>query len=97
MLDALDTLPFPLIGTIHGAAIAGGVGLTAVCDIAIAADDTVFSLSEVKLGIVHAVVSPFVLAKVPVSAARSIFCDGSTFSRRSTRLQPPSCRSSCPM
>src|SRR5215218_2471277 len=49
MLERLDTLPVPVIGRIHGAALGGGVGLAAICDIAIAADDAVFALSEVKL------------------------------------------------
>ena len=54
MFDALDRLPVPLIGRVHGAALGGGAGLAAVCDIVVAADDAVFGFTEVKLGIVPA-------------------------------------------
>jgi methylglutaconyl-CoA hydratase len=79
MLERLDTLPFPVIGRIHGAALGGGVGLAAICDIAIAADDAVFALSEVKLGILPAVVAPYVIRKIGISAARELFLTGSRF------------------
>jgi methylglutaconyl-CoA hydratase len=80
MLERLDTLPFPVIGRIQGAALGGGVGLAAICDIAIAADDAVFALSEVKLGILPAVVAPYVIRKIGISAARELFLTGSRFS-----------------
>jgi methylglutaconyl-CoA hydratase len=79
MFRALDELPVPLIGRIHGAAIGGGAGLSAVCDIAIADQDTVFGFTEVKLGIIPAVISPFVLAKIGRSAARELFLSGARF------------------
>src|SRR5215475_9962257 len=79
MFRALDELPVPLIGRIHGAAIGGGAGLTAVCDIAIADEDAVFGFTEVKLGIVPAVISPFVLPKIGRSAARELFVSGARF------------------
>jgi methylglutaconyl-CoA hydratase len=79
MLRALDELPVPVIGRIHGAAIGGGAGLTAVCDIAIAAEDAVFGFTEVKLGILPATISPFVLAKIGRSAARELFLTGARF------------------
>jgi methylglutaconyl-CoA hydratase len=79
MFRALDELPVPLIGRIHGAAIGGGAGLSAVCDIAIADEGTVFGFTEVKLGIVPAVISPFVLAKIGRSAARELFLSGARF------------------
>jgi methylglutaconyl-CoA hydratase len=79
MLERLDTLPFPVIGRIHGAALGGGVGLAAICDIAIAADDAVFALSEVKLGILPAVVAPYVIRKIGISAARELFLTGRRF------------------
>jgi methylglutaconyl-CoA hydratase len=79
MFRALDELPVPLIGRIHGAAIGGGAGLSAVCDIAIADDDAVFGFTEVKLGIIPAVISPFVLAKIGRSAARELFLSGARF------------------
>ena len=73
---ALDRLPVPLIGRVHGAALGGGAGLAAVCDIVVAADDAVFGFTEVKLGIMPAVISPFVLAKIGRSAARELFLTG---------------------
>jgi methylglutaconyl-CoA hydratase len=79
MLERLDTLPVPVIGRIQGSALGGGVGLAAICDIAIAADDAVFALSEVKLGILPAVVAPYVLRKIGISAARELFLTGARF------------------
>ncbi len=80
MFAALDDLPVPLIGRIHGAALGGGAGLAAVCDIVVAADDAVFGFTEVKLGILPAVISPFALAKIGRSAARELFLTGARFS-----------------
>lgn len=80
MFDALDRLPIPLIGRVHGAALGGGAGLAAVCDIVVAAEDASFAFTEVKLGILPAVISPFVLAKIGRSAARELFLTGARFS-----------------
>jgi methylglutaconyl-CoA hydratase len=85
MLERIDTVPFPVIGRIQGAALGGGVGLAAVCDIVIAADDAVFALSEVKLGILPAVVAPYVVRKIGVSAARELFLTGVRFSAERAR------------
>jgi methylglutaconyl-CoA hydratase len=85
MFAALDALPFPLIGRIHGAALGGGAGLAAVCDIAVAADDALFGFTEVRLGILPAVISPFVLAKIGRSAARELFLTGGRFSAARAR------------
>jgi methylglutaconyl-CoA hydratase len=79
MFEALDTLPFPLVGRIQGAALGGGAGLAAVCDIAIAAEDAIFGFTEVKLGILPAVISPYALAKIGASAARELFLTGRRF------------------
>jgi len=79
MFRALDELPVPLVGRIQGAAIGGGAGLAAVCDIAIADEDAVFGFTEVKLGLIPAVISPFVLAKIGRSAARELFLSGARF------------------
>ena len=79
MLERLDTLPVPIVGRVHGAALGGGVGLMAICDVVIGADDSVFALSEVKLGIIPAVISPYVIRKIGVSAARELFLTGSRF------------------
>lgn len=79
MLERIDTLPKPVIGRVHGSALGGGVGLAAVCDIVVAADDATFGLTEVKLGILPAVISPYVLRKIGVSAARDLFLSGTRF------------------
>jgi methylglutaconyl-CoA hydratase len=79
MYAALDRLPLPLVGRIHGAALGGGAGLVAVCDIAVAEAGTVFGFTEVKLGILPAVISPYVLAKIGVSATRELFLTGMRF------------------
>jgi methylglutaconyl-CoA hydratase len=81
----LDRLPIPLIGRVHGAALGGGAGLCAVCDVVVAADDTVFGFTEVKLGIIPAVIAPFVLAKIGRSAARELFLTGARFSAARAR------------
>lgn len=85
MLDRLDTLPVPVVGRVQGAALGGGVGLAAVCDIVVAADDAVFALTEVTLGIVPAVIAPYVMRKIGVSAARELFLTGARFSAERAR------------
>jgi methylglutaconyl-CoA hydratase len=85
MFEALDSLPIPLIGRIHGAALGGGVGLVAVCDIVVAADDVAFAFTEVKLGILPAVISPYAIAKIGRSAARELFISGARFSAERAR------------
>jgi methylglutaconyl-CoA hydratase len=79
MFQALDTLPVPLIGRVHGAALGGGAGLVAVCDIVVAAEDALFGFTEAKLGILPAVISPFALAKIGRSAARELFLTAARF------------------
>jgi methylglutaconyl-CoA hydratase len=79
MFEALDHLPIPLIGRVHGAALGGGLGLASVCDIVVAADDAMFGFTEVKLGIVPSVISPYALAKIGRSAARELFLTGARF------------------
>ena len=79
MFAALDRLPIPLVGRIHGAALGGGAGLAAVCDVVVADERTVFGFTEVKLGILPAVVSPYVLAKIGASATRELFLTGMRF------------------
>src|ERR671912_538119 len=85
MFGALDRLPIPLIGRIHGAALGGGVGLAAVCDIVVAAEDAMFAFTEVKLGILPAVISPYAIAKIGQSAARELFLTGARFSAARAR------------
>ena len=80
MFDTIDTLPVPLVARVHGAALGGGCGLAAVCDIVVADEDAVFGFTETKLGILPAVISPFAIAKIGVSAARELFLTGARFS-----------------
>jgi methylglutaconyl-CoA hydratase len=79
MYSAIDRLPIPLVGRIHGVALGGGAGLAAVCDIVVADEHAVFGFTEVKVGILPAVVSPYVLAKIGASAARELFLTGMRF------------------
>jgi methylglutaconyl-CoA hydratase len=79
MFASIAHCPKPTIAAVHGAAIGGGAGLVAVCDIAIATDSAVFALSEVRLGLVPAVVGPYVLEKVGMGAARALFVSGERF------------------
>jgi methylglutaconyl-CoA hydratase len=79
MLRALNALPVGVIGRIQGAALGGGAGLAAVCDIVVAEEAAVFGFTETRLGIVPAMISPFVLPKIGVSAARELFLTGARF------------------
>lgn len=79
MFEALDRLPLPLIGRVHGAALGGGAGLAAICDIVVAAEDALFGFTEVKLGILPAVISPYAIARIGRSAARELFLTGARF------------------
>jgi methylglutaconyl-CoA hydratase len=78
MLRAIDTCPAPVVGRIQGHALGGGSGVAACLDIAIAGSDAVFGFSEVKLGIIPAVISPFVLPRIG-TAARRYFLTGERF------------------
>src|SRR5690348_4557941 len=80
MLDAIDSCPAPVVGRVQGHALGGGCGLVACCDIVVAEPTTQFAFSEVKLGIVPAVISPFALAKIGPSPARRYFVTGERFS-----------------
>src|SRR5690348_3841607 len=79
MLDAIDSCPAPVLARVQGHALGGGCGLVACSDVVIAAPDALFAFSEVKLGIVPAVISPFALAKIGTSAARRYFVTGERF------------------
>jgi methylglutaconyl-CoA hydratase len=79
MFEAIDRCPAPVVARVQGHALGGGAGLVAAADIAIAAPQTVFAFSEVKLGIIPAVISPFALAKIGAGAARRYFLTGERF------------------
>jgi methylglutaconyl-CoA hydratase len=79
MYRAIDLCAKPVIARVHGAALGGGAGLCAVADAVVAEESTVFGFTETKLGIIPAVISPFVLAKIGVSHARRLFLTGERF------------------
>jgi methylglutaconyl-CoA hydratase len=79
MYATVNECPVPVVGRVQGAAMGGGVGLVAVCDIAICMRDAKFGLSEVKLGILPAVISPYVIVKIGASHARALFLTGERF------------------
>jgi len=79
MLETIDSCPAPVLARVQGHALGGGCGLVACVDIAVSAPDVRFAFSEVKLGIIPAVISPFALAKIGPSAARRYFVTGERF------------------
>jgi len=79
VFHAVAACPQPVIGRIQGAALGGGMGLVACCDVAVAESACVFGFTEVKLGILPAVISPFVIDKIGASAARAHFVMGDRF------------------
>ena len=78
MLEAVDSCPAPVVCCVHGFALGGGSGLVACADVAVAWPDAIFGFTEVRLGIIPAVISPFVLARIG-SAARRYFTTGERF------------------
>jgi methylglutaconyl-CoA hydratase len=79
MLLALNSLDRPLIGRVNGAAYGGGIGLMSVCDAVVAVDSARFGLTETRLGIIPATISPYVLARIGEAGARRVFFSGRIF------------------
>lgn len=79
---ALDALPMPLLVRVQGAAIGGGAGLVAVADVAVASTEATFGFTEVRLGIVPAVVSPYVVRRIGPGQATALFVSGIRFDAR---------------
>ncbi len=79
LMRTLDELPKPTIARVHGAAFGGGVGLVACCDIAIGTSDAKFGLTESKLGLLPAVISPYVIAAIGARQARRWFATAEIF------------------
>ncbi|HKL55783.1 MAG: crotonase/enoyl-CoA hydratase family protein [Roseovarius sp.] len=79
MLQALNTLPKPLIGRLQGNAFGGGVGLVSVCDVAIGADHVLMALTETRLGLIPATIGPYVCARMGEGKARRVFMSGRRF------------------
>lgn len=80
LMSTLDRLAKPTVALVQGAAFGGGVGLVACCDIALAAETARFALTEVRLGLIPAVISPYVVAAIGTSAARRFMLTGERFS-----------------
>jgi len=85
MLQALNTMPKPLIGAVNGAAFGGGIGLISVCDVAIAAEKAKFGLTETRLGLTPATISPYVLARMGEGLARRVFMSSRRFDAHEAR------------
>lgn len=79
MLQALNTLPKPLIGRVQGNAFGGGVGMASVCDIAIGVDTALMGLTETRLGLIPATIGPYVCARMGEARARRVFMSGRRF------------------
>jgi len=79
MLQALNSLPKPLIGALQGNAFGGGVGLAAVCDVAIGADGLKMALTETRLGLIPATIGPYVIARMGEARARRVFMSSRPF------------------
>ncbi|ASM72682.1 MULTISPECIES: crotonase/enoyl-CoA hydratase family protein [Roseobacteraceae] len=79
MLQALNTMPKPLIGAVQGNAFGGGVGMASVCDVALGADHLKMGLTEVRLGIIPATIGPYVIARMGEGRARRVFFSGRLF------------------
>ena len=79
MFEAVDTCPAPVIARVHGVALGGGIGLCAVADVVVAEAGTKFGFTETRLGILPAVIAPFVVAKIGETHARALFPGGRRF------------------
>lgn len=79
MLQALNTLPKPLIGRVQGNAFGGGIGMAAVCDVCIGADQVLMALTETRLGLIPATIGPYVAARMGEANARRVFMSGRRF------------------
>lgn len=85
LMHRLDTMPMPTVARVHGAAIGGGVGLVACCDIALASTAASFALSEVRLGLIPAVISPYVIGAIGPRAARRYMLTAERFDASEAR------------
>lgn len=80
LFSSLNDIPYPVIAKVNGATLGGGTGLVASCDYVIAAEEALFGFTEVGLGLVPAVISPYVINKIGESYARAYFLSGERFS-----------------
>lgn len=80
MLRDLNELPKPLIGRVNGQAYGGGIGMMSVCDISVGVEEAKFALTETRLGLIPATISPYVIARMGEGKARQVFMSGKRFS-----------------
>ena len=80
MLQSLNEMSLPLIGVVHGGAFGGGIGMACVCDVVIAETGTKFGLTETRLGLIPATISPYVIARMGEGKARWVFMSARIFS-----------------
>jgi methylglutaconyl-CoA hydratase len=85
MLQALDTLPKPLIGRVHGNAFGGGLGLASVCDVAVGAEGLKMGFTETRLGLIPATIGPYCVARMGVARARRVFMSARLFEAQEAR------------
>jgi methylglutaconyl-CoA hydratase len=85
MLSALNEMPSPLIGRVHGSALGGGAGLACICDVVIAADSTKFGFTETRLGLIPATIGPYVIARMGEGRARRVFMSARIFDAEEAR------------
>ncbi len=86
MFQALNSIPKPVIASVHGNAFGGGIGLLSIADVAVAADTTKFGLTETRLGLLPATISPYVMARIGEAQARSLFMSARTIDAREAQL-----------
>ena len=96
MLDAIASCPLPVVARVHGHALGGGAGLVCAADIAIAADTLKIGFTEVRLGIIPAAISPFVVRRIGAGHARALFLRGCARSAPTRRSGSASCTASRP-
>lgn len=85
LMDAINRCGKPVVGRVNGAAIGGGLGMVACCDIVVSVEGAKFGFSETRLGLVPAVISPFVLAKIGAGRGRELFLTGERFDAHTAR------------
>lgn len=85
MLNALDSCPKPVIGRVHGNAFGGGIGMMSVCDVAVGVEGARFGLTETKLGLTPATISPYVVARMGAAKARRVFMSSRLFDAAEAR------------
>jgi len=79
MFFSVSNCPVPTIATVHGACLGGGMGLAAACDFVLASNDSTFGFTEVKMGLVPALISPYVISRIGIPNTRELFLTGSKF------------------